>query len=408
MLDAIRRLWNTIDPTGPTAEWTRARDELLRKAPVPVFWLFGKAQSGKTSVVRFLTGAEHAVIGDGFKPTTKFSSEYAFPSGQTPILKFLDTRGVGEPNYDPAQDLAKFNDTAHLVVVAVRAMDHAQESVVVPLRRLREAKPARPVLLLLTCLHDGYLGKQHPAKYPFGSPDEATAVPTDLARSIAAQKERFAGLFDRAVPVDLTTPDDGFEQTDYGGPELKAALADLLPAALRQTVLGVGEVVAELEKLYEQRAEPVIRMYAGMAAGAGAIPVPWVDLPVVAGVQAKMAHALGDVYGQPMESRRFLEMAGAVGLGLLARQALREAAKFIPGVGALAGGALSAASTYALGRACCWYYGRLLHGHVPRPDEFRNVFSRQMSAAEMFWKSGGPDDGKPASPPPPEGPKLEK
>ena len=68
-------------------------DELLRsvvgKMPVPVLWLLGKAQSGKSSVVRAVTGLPHIEIGRGFKPCTQFSSLYAFPNEEAPVLRFL-------------------------------------------------------------------------------------------------------------------------------------------------------------------------------------------------------------------------------------------------------------------------------------------------------------------------------
>ena len=51
-----------------------------RRTPIPVIWLFGKTQSGKTSIVKFLTGADSAEIGNGFQPCTRFSRHYLFPS----------------------------------------------------------------------------------------------------------------------------------------------------------------------------------------------------------------------------------------------------------------------------------------------------------------------------------------
>src|ERR1051325_10276770 len=84
-------------------------DRLRKDAPTPVFWLVGKTQSGKTSSVRYLTGAERAEIGKGFQPCTRFSSKYVFPNEQAPLLVFLDTRGLDEPNYDPAEDIAQFD-----------------------------------------------------------------------------------------------------------------------------------------------------------------------------------------------------------------------------------------------------------------------------------------------------------
>ena len=76
---------------------------------MPVFWLFGRTQSGKTSLIKYLTGAEEAEIGQGFRPCTRFSRSYQFPTAEAPLITFLDTRGMDEPGYDPAEDLAEFD-----------------------------------------------------------------------------------------------------------------------------------------------------------------------------------------------------------------------------------------------------------------------------------------------------------
>src|SRR6516165_5570170 len=110
-------------------EQVQKRLEILRRhTPIPIIWLFGKTQSGKTSLIKFLTGAEEAEIGHGFKPCTKFSRRYQFPTAEAPLLTFLDTRGMDEPGYDPQTDLAEFNNLAHVVIVTIKALDHAQEN----------------------------------------------------------------------------------------------------------------------------------------------------------------------------------------------------------------------------------------------------------------------------------------
>src|SRR5262245_18357634 len=105
------------------AQFQARLESLRRHSPTPVFWLFGKTQSGKTSIIRCLTGAKAADIGTGFQPCTRFSRIYAFPSHETPLLRFLDTRGIDEPGYDPATDLAQFDPSAHLIMVTVKALD---------------------------------------------------------------------------------------------------------------------------------------------------------------------------------------------------------------------------------------------------------------------------------------------
>src|SRR5919198_3761277 len=107
------------------------------RANAPVFWLLGKTQSGKTSVIKYLTGADQAEIGRGFRPCTRLSREYQFPTAEAPLITFLDTRGLDEPGYDPAEDLAALDPLAHVVVVTAKATDFAQGNVRAALEPIR-------------------------------------------------------------------------------------------------------------------------------------------------------------------------------------------------------------------------------------------------------------------------------
>lgn len=354
------------------------------RAHVPVFWLFGRTQSGKTSIIRYLTGVDDAEIGNGLRPCTKFSREYPFPTAEAPLLTFLDTRGLDEPGYDPAVDLATFNDRAHVVVVTVRVTDHALENIVGPLKVIRAANPNRPVILALTCLHEAYPQQQHPTPYPYIDTLYPPGLPESLARSIAAQQERFRGLVDDIVPIDLTRPDEGFSDPNFGGPELRASILNHLPKAYRQSLIALDASTHEFRDAAMKRAMPLVISYSTLAAGAGAIPVPFVDLFLIPGIQAKMAHALADVYHQPMTIERFWEIASSLGAGVLARQAAREAAKFIPGVGAAAGAAIAWGMTYALGKAFCKYFQSIHEGHVPDPAVLKKLFEDEMARASRF------------------------
>jgi uncharacterized protein (DUF697 family) len=378
------------------AQTREALERLRRQAPVPVFWLFGKTQSGKTSLIKYLTGAEQAEIGRGFRPCTRFSRRYQFPSPDAPLLTFLDTRGLDEPGYDPAEDLARFNDEAHVVVVTVKALDHAQENVVTHLRTLRRAQPRRPVVLALTCLHEAYPQQQHPLPYPFAA--GASAAPGspaagDLARSLGEQRRRFEGLFDRAVALDLTPPEEGFNDPDYGGPALREALLEVLPSALAQTLRTLAEAQRDLQDLAAAQALPYILAYSSLAATAGAVPLPLVDLLALSAVQTRMVYELAKLYGQPLTGQRFLEIAGTLGLGVLTRQAGRALLKLIPGLGtvlgSVAGGALAGASTFALGKAFCFYYQAVHHGHVPRAEDLKRYYHEQLRQAERAWRRPG-------------------
>lgn len=360
-------------------------EDARKRAPAPVFWLFGRTQSGKTSIIKYLTGADDAEVGSGFRPCTRFSREYPFPTPDAPLLTFLDTRGLDEPGYDPAEDVRKFHDQAHVVVVTVKVRDHGLENVEKHLRTIRADRPNRPVILALTCLHEAYPQQQHPTPYPFKDTLYPPGIPEDLARSIAAQQGRFKALVDDIVPIDLTRPEEGYDDPDFGGPELRQSILNHLPKAYRQTLLALDETTHEFRDAALKRATPLILSYSTLAAGAGAIPVPFVDLLLIPGIQAKMAHALADVYGQPMTTERFWEIASAVGGSVVARQAAREAAKFIPGIGIAAGAALAWGMTYALGRAFCQYFQTVREGHVPDPARLKELFQAELGRAGKFF-----------------------
>src|SRR5436305_924025 len=122
-------------------------------------------------IIKFLTGADDAEIGHGFRPCTRFSRQYQFPTDEAPLVTFLDTRGVDEPGYEPDVDLALFDAQAHVMVVTAKVMDHALENVLTHLKEIRHKSRSRPVVLALTHLHEAYPQQQHPEPYPFTGKD---------------------------------------------------------------------------------------------------------------------------------------------------------------------------------------------------------------------------------------------
>jgi uncharacterized protein (DUF697 family) len=94
-----------------------------------------------------------------------------------------------------------------------------------------------------------------------------------------------------------------------------------------------------------------------------------------------MIYHLARFYGQPLTATRFLELASTLGLGMVARQAAREVMKFIPYVGSVAGAAFAGASTFALGKAFCFYYSRVHQGQVPQTEELRSYYKEQLALA---------------------------
>ena len=209
-------------PTVDDESYRKSLKDIREKLPVPVIWLLGKTQSGKTSIIQALTGHPRAEIGNGFQPCTRTSSLFSFPSEQTPIVHFLDTRGLGEIGYDPQEDLQLFLRGSHLLIVTVKVMDHALEPLKDALKIICSQRPNWPVLVVQTNLHEGYLDPkaEHIIPYPYDNQGASSAVPQNLMRSLKFQQQELSEWTTEFVAVDLTQPNDGYIDSNYGLDEL--------------------------------------------------------------------------------------------------------------------------------------------------------------------------------------------
>jgi uncharacterized protein (DUF697 family) len=102
-------------------------------------------------------------------------------------------------------------------------------------------------------------------------------------------------------------------------------------------------------------------------------------------VQTRMVYHLAKIYGQEITGVRFLEFATSIGIGLLAKTAVRQVAKLIPFVGSAAGATLAAASTFALGKAFCLYYEQVHAGHIPDTAKLKQFYAEQLDEAHRVW-----------------------
>jgi uncharacterized protein (DUF697 family) len=378
------------EPATPIAESARR--------VAPVVWLLGKVQSGKTSIVRVLTRASEAEVGEGFRACTRTSRVFDFPP-EAPIIRFLDTRGLGETDYDATEDIAFCEQRAHLVVAVVKALDLQQREVLEVTAAVRRRHPDWPVVVAQTSLHEGYgtALKGHILPYPFGDAQQAAAVPEPLARALAYQRTLFANLHGTGplifVPIDFTKPEDGLDPFDYGRDALIAGLIAAAPAA-------VAIALAELPEAPAGEANTSDAHILGFAIAAGASDaVPLAGAVAVPVVQAAMLRKLANVHGIAWDQRAYVEFAGALGLGTLVRTAssfgVRQLVKLIPVYGQTAGAAAAAAAsfatTYAMGKAAAYFLNRRRRGLDTR--EAASVYSKALREAFMLSKARDTESG---------------
>jgi len=331
-----------------------------RANTVPVLWLLGKTGAGKSSIIQRLTGDSKAQIGNGFEPCTSTANMYDHPHS-APVMRFLDTRGLGEASYDPSEDLQQCRQASHVLVLVTRVDDQSQASLTDALKKISRLTSSTPILHVHTALHSVEANALHSA-----ITHNQTQVETALGFKVAR------------VSIDFTKHEDGFDDPSRGLSELQSALIDQIPTLatlMSKTDLGDAE-----SNIFSANRKQVL----GYSSAAAAVDiVPAVGLIAVPSLQGKMLHTLAGRYGLTWDKQLITEFVAALGSGFIYRYAIsllsRQAAKFVPvygqSVAAAAAASISFASTYALGRAACLYfYKRSTHQTVD-PEALRTAFT---------------------------------
>ena len=293
-----------------------AGDEIV----LPVVWLLGKTGAGKSSLVGALTEQSDVEIGDGFQPCTRSARSYDFPPDQ-PLVRFLDTRGLGEAGYDPAEDLAACRDRSHVLLVVCRLDDPVQGVVADALSDIIRAEAGMRTILVLT------------GKDLVTDPDARDRA----ERTIAARMGRAAGRALPAVSLSLAPS----EATDVEGLDaLRGHLLEALPAA---GLLLEKSRAGDAEQIEFEKHKRCVLSYAGVALTSDFAPV--VGMVAVPATQLKMLHELGLRYGVKWDRKVGAAFLSTMGVSHFFRAGPDPRASLLPTCKAMAAGA----ATLALG-----------------------------------------------------------
>lgn len=179
--------WFSVSETQVAEILETVRAEL----PTTEALLIGKPQTGKSSIVRGLTGVTAEIVGQGFRPHTQHTERYAYPSSELPLLIFTDTVGLGDVNQDTQAviqdlitDLEKSSQRARVLILTVKINDFATETLREIAQQLRQQYPEIPCLLAVTCVHEVY--PPSVADHPDYPPDYE-----EVNRAFAAIEEAF-------------------------------------------------------------------------------------------------------------------------------------------------------------------------------------------------------------------------
>lgn len=358
--------------------------------------LIGKPQSGKSSIIRSLTGATTDIIGQGFRPHTAHTQQYAYPTEDLPLIYFTDTMGLGDaqPNVaDPVDELLqllKVQDPvttappAKVIILTVKLDDFATDFLQQIIVQIREQCPEIPCLLAITCLHELYspLVAHHPP-YPPTDPD--------VLRAYSALQTQFEDCCDRAVLIDFTLKEDGFTPLFYGLDAFVDQLADLLPEAearLLHQLLDEAGLETEIGGLYRETSRRYLMTFAVMAATLAAVPLPFATMPALTALQVTLVSLLGRLYGQSLNLSQAGGVLSAIAGGFLAQVVGRELIKFVPGFGSVVAATWASAYTWALGEGACVYFGDLMGGKKPDPQKIQQTMNQSFQEAKARFKGG--------------------
>lgn len=385
--------------TQNAADWFSVSDEKVaeilttvrEKLPTTEALLIGKPQAGKSSIVRGLTGVSAEIVGQGFRPHTQNTERYAYPSEELPLLIFTDTVGLGDINQNTQtiiqeleQELKQESQCARILILTVKISDFATDTLRQVAKQLRQNHPDIPCLLAVTCLHEVYPSdvEDHP-EYP--------PVYETINRAFEAIQKDFDQLCDRAILIDFTLEEDGYNPMFYGLEALTDALAELLPEAESRTIYQLLDNNAgdELGNLYRDTARRYLVAFSTIAATLAAVPLPFATMPVLTALQISLVGLLGKLYGQTLSPSQAGGIASAIAGGFFAQAIGRELIKFIPGFGSVIAASWAAAYTWSLGEGACVYFGDLMGGKKPDPRKIQLVMKEAFASAKKQFKNIG-------------------
>lgn len=157
----------------------------------------------------------------------------------------------------------------------------------------------------------------------------------------------------RAIPEEL---DDGYTLKPMGLEELIDLTSEVIPEGKRRALAAAQKANLSYKR---SQAHKIVAGSATAAAAAGASPIPFSDAAILAPIQVGMIAGITSVFGLELSKATLSTLVtSAIGVGgatFVGRTIVVNVMKFFPGVGTVAGGAISGATasaiTVALGEA---------------------------------------------------------
>lgn len=187
--------------------------------------------------------------------------------------------------------------------------------------------------------------------------------------------------------------DDEYVARAFGLDTLVEVMSAALPSELQDTLQNMQKVSLESKKKMSQAA---VATAVAAAAATGASPIPFSDAALLIPVQVSMIAGITAIFGLDI-SKSFLtafvsSTIGTAGATVLGKTAVSNLLKMIPGVGSVAGGAISGSTagllTAALGEAYIVIMEMVFKGDMKMEDlysedgksKMQDIFKKELKA----------------------------
>lgn len=377
-------LWETIRKAGgamPLALWedklTQAYKDLGRFNII----VAGRTGVGKTTLIGAIFGQEvgNTLMG---RPRTRGRIWYPEQPGEGDVLRLCDTEGLELERYEETlsglkQEIERANrshDPFDHVHVAWLCIDEPSLTVQ-PGEEALAAMLAHENIPLIAVLTKAGMAPAFREEVEKLLPDVQEVIRV-RARPIEIEGQIFP-------PMGLTE------------------LMDVTQHAIPRAVEAAWQVASRNLEANLKRCETLIRRAAAVAGAAGAAPIPMADAAGVFGVQVGMIVSVSLNMGVKLKSADLRAMAvtllGALGLTAGGRFLAGQVAKLIPGIGTIAGAALTgttaAGLTYGLGQAYLHYLRSffLKNRRMPEAQEVMDGFRDYWRQWKNKYEAPPPD-----------------
>ncbi|MFE4073884.1 GTPase family protein [Peribacillus sp. YIM B13477] len=359
---------------------TKMLDQLLKlktmtvDAREPRIALVGRRGSGKSSLINAMFGQERQYV-SSVKSGTGKGKWLWYPSDAEPKIRLLDSRGLGESEAPtekfeedtPLDELIKAvteeQPDVFLFLIKAKEADSRIEEDLQELNKLRKIVKENhhydvPVFCVVTQVDE--LDPPHYKQVPF---DANPKKKKNIDEAIALMSKRFK---DSEIPLLNIIPTCSYIDFDESGNieyDMRwniDLLSDYLIEALPSEAKLKTAKAMQSQFVKKKFARTIVGTFTAIAGLIGAEPIPFADFPILTGIQGLMIVVIGFIADKEINTKTASEFIAAlginVGIGLLVREGVRAAVRFIPGAGLVVSGAVAGAVTYGIGQAAIAYF----------------------------------------------------